>query len=121
MGISENIKEIRRKYSLTQQQLGEIAGVSDKAVSTWESGTAEPRMGAIQKIAEHFNIPMSEIVDEQPARFRLSTEEQSLVQIYRALDSDGKKALSSYAVFLASSSSGSSEQYTERKHENQAG
>ena len=104
MGISENIKEIRRKYSLTQQQLGEIAGVSDKAVSTWESGTAEPRMGAIQRIAEHFHIPMSEIVDEQPARFRLTAGEQSLLMIYRSLDDDGKKALSTYADFLASSS-----------------
>ena len=66
MSISENIKRIRDRYSLTQQQLGEIAGVSDKAVSTWESGTAEPRMGAVQKIAEHFNIPMSAIVDDAP-------------------------------------------------------
>lgn len=104
MGISENIKEIRRRFSLTQQQLGEIAGVSDKAVSTWESGIAEPRMGAIQKIAEHFRIPMSEIVDEQPDRLRLTAAEQSILQIYRALDDDGKKALSKYAEFLAASS-----------------
>lgn len=64
MTIAENIKKIREQYGLTQAELGEIAGVSDKAVSTWENGTAEPRMGAIQKIAEHFNITKGSIVDD---------------------------------------------------------
>lgn len=64
MTIAENIKKIREQYGLTQAELGEIAGVSDKAVSTWENGTAEPRMGAIQKIAEHFGITKGSIVDD---------------------------------------------------------
>ena len=33
MGISENIKILREKYGLSQKELGQIAGVSDKAVS----------------------------------------------------------------------------------------
>lgn len=49
MGIKENIKLLREKYNLSQKDLALIAGVSDKAVSTWESGAKEPRMGAIQK------------------------------------------------------------------------
>ena len=65
MSISENIKALREKYNLTQAELGEIAGVSDKAVSTWENGTAEPRMGAIQKIAEHFGITKASLVAEE--------------------------------------------------------
>lgn len=65
MTIAENIKKIREQYGLTQAELGEIAGVSDKAVSTWENGTAEPRMGAIQKIAEHFGITKGSIVDDK--------------------------------------------------------
>lgn len=63
MSISDNIKKIREDYNLTQQQLGAIAGVSDKAVSKWELGTAEPRMGAVQKISDHFGIPKSRIID----------------------------------------------------------
>ena len=67
MTIAENNKKIREQYGLTQAELGDIAGVSDKAVSTWENGTAEPRMGAIQKIATHFNITKGAIVDDVPA------------------------------------------------------
>ena len=63
MSIAENIKKIRERYDLTQDELGEIAGVSGGAVSTWERGTAEPRMGAVQKIADYLNISKADIVD----------------------------------------------------------
>lgn len=64
MGISENIKLLREQYGLSQKELGQIAGVSDKAVSTWEQGLKEPRMGAIQKIADHFGIQKSNIIED---------------------------------------------------------
>lgn len=64
MGISENIKLLREQYGLSQKELGQIAGVSDKAVSTWEQGMKEPRMGAIQKIADHFGIQKSNIIED---------------------------------------------------------
>lgn len=65
MSIGENIKKLREKYNLSQKELGEIAGVSDKAVSTWENGLKEPRMGAIQKIADHFGILKSDIIEDR--------------------------------------------------------
>lgn len=64
MSIGKNIKKLRLKHDLTQAELGKIAGVSDKAVWTWENGSAEPRMGAIQRIADYFNIRKSEILDD---------------------------------------------------------
>lgn len=64
MSISDNIKKLRVEYNLTQADLGKIAGVSDKAVWTWENGFAKPRMGAIQKIADYFNIKKSVIIDD---------------------------------------------------------
>lgn len=64
MSISKNIKELRNKFDLSQKDLAEIAGVSDKAVSTWENGSKEPRMGAIQKIADHFGLLKSNLIEE---------------------------------------------------------
>ncbi|MGR5966683.1 LexA family protein [Bacillus cereus] len=65
MSIGKNIKKLRDKHNLSQKEFGEIAGVSDKAVSTWEKGLKEPRMGAIQKIADHFGILKSDIIEDQ--------------------------------------------------------
>ena len=72
MSIAENIKKLREKHNMTQAVFGEMSGVSDKAVSTWENGTAEPRLGAIQKIAQYFNISKGSIIeDEAPSPFGL--------------------------------------------------
>ena len=65
MGIAENIKRLRLEYGLSQSEFGKIAGVSDKAVSTWENGTKTPRMGAIQRIADHFGVPKSHIIEDE--------------------------------------------------------
>lgn len=70
MTLGRNIKKLRVAHGLTQAELGKIAGVSDKAVSTWENGTAEPRMGAIQKMAEYFRISKAEIIEGAPAKSR---------------------------------------------------
>ena len=66
MSIAENIKRIRAEHGLSQAELGKIAGVSDKAVSTWELGLKTPRMGAVEKMANYFGITKSAIVDDAP-------------------------------------------------------
>jgi transcriptional regulator with XRE-family HTH domain len=64
VGISENIKILRDRYHLTQDELAEIAGVTNKAVSTWETGAKEPRMGPIERIARHFGIKKSNLIED---------------------------------------------------------
>lgn len=64
MGIRENIIELRKRKHITQEELAKIAGVSRGAVSQWEGGFSEPRMGAIQNIADHFGISKSDIIED---------------------------------------------------------
>ena len=64
MPIGENIKRLRIIHGLSQKELAQIAGVSDKAVSTWENGTKEPRMGAVQKIADYFGLKKSNLIED---------------------------------------------------------
>ena len=97
MGIAEKIKFIRDHYHLKQSDLGKIAGVSDKAVWTWENGTAEPRMGAIQKIADHFGIPKSAIVDDESTNLTVDALEKEMKLYYLALNIEGREKLCDYA------------------------
>jgi transcriptional regulator with XRE-family HTH domain len=64
VSISENIKKLRERYGLTQQDLADIAGVTNRAVSAWETGQKEPRMGAIEKIANRFGLKKSNLIEE---------------------------------------------------------
>lgn len=94
MSIADNIKKLRESHNLTQAQFGEIAGVSDKAVSTWENGTAEPRMGAIQKISQYFNISKGSLIDDAvpsssaPQVPDLTSSEIQIVKKLHKLDND---------------------------------
>lgn len=68
MSIADNIRRIRSASGLNQEEFGKIAGVSSMAVSQWENGRAVPRMGAVQKIADHFHISKGEVIDEKTDR-----------------------------------------------------
>lgn len=102
MAISENIKLLREKYRLSQKDLALIAGVSDKAVSTWERGLKEPRMGAIQKIADHFGIKKSNLIEDggiasistlTSTNNSFTPEEINIIKKYRRLTPEGKKTV----------------------------
>lgn len=71
MGIASNIKRIREDNDLTQEELGKIAGVSSMAVSQWENSRAVPRMGAVERIANHFGISKGEVIDEDSSVRRI--------------------------------------------------
>lgn len=92
MSIGKNIKRLREQHGLTQAELGKIAGVTDKAVSTWENGSADPRMGAVQKMADYFGVKKSDILDDNDSSsvFDLSSDEQRLLLMFRSLNSLGK-------------------------------
>lgn len=52
INIGNNIKELRMKKKMTQQELGDKLYVSDKTVSSWESGRTEPDINIISEIAK---------------------------------------------------------------------
>lgn len=65
MSIAENLRRIRAESGLTQEEFGRVAGVSAMAVSQWENGRAVPRMGAVQRIADHFGVSKGTVIDEE--------------------------------------------------------
>lgn len=64
MTIGENIKRLREAQGMTQAQLADVLGITDKAVSTWENNVKTPRMGTIQKLADFFGVPKSRIIED---------------------------------------------------------
>lgn len=80
MSIATNIKELRLKHNLSQKEFAKIAGVSDKAVSTWENGTKEPRMGTIQKIADYFGLKKSDIIEDKDILPELTAKDEREIE-----------------------------------------
>ncbi|MEA4922947.1 MAG: helix-turn-helix domain-containing protein [Eubacteriaceae bacterium] len=56
------IKELREKQHMTQSGLAEKIGVSDKAVSKWETGKGLPDITLIEPLAEALGISVMELL-----------------------------------------------------------
>lgn len=64
MLIGDKIRELRAKKGISQQELAQIVGVSDQAISAWENNRKKPRMGAVEKLAAYFNVPKSYLIED---------------------------------------------------------
>lgn len=95
------IKELRLQHSMTQLEIAKIACVSDRAVSAWERGLKEPRMGAIQRLADYFGLKNSDFIDGHADTSKLYTnEEKQLVDDFRGLSPEGQRDLLKYMRML---------------------
>jgi transcriptional regulator with XRE-family HTH domain len=59
--IGKNIKQLRRKNHLTQRALAYQLGVSEQAVSKWETGKSYPDLFLLPAIAGIFEIRIDEL------------------------------------------------------------
>ena len=71
MELKANIKRLREDRGLTQEELAKALGVTRPAVTQWETGWSQPRMGMVEKIAEFFGVSKSEII-EGPSREQIT-------------------------------------------------
>ncbi|MDR0862310.1 MAG: helix-turn-helix domain-containing protein [Oscillospiraceae bacterium] len=54
--MGQTIKRLRRERDWTQEQLAELIGVSDKAISKWESGAGMPDISQVMPLASVFGV-----------------------------------------------------------------
>ena len=59
---SATIRTLREKKKLTQKELADLIGVSDKAVSKWESKRGLPDISLLEPLAGALNISVAELL-----------------------------------------------------------
>ena len=86
IAIGNFIERKRKEQNLTQAQLAEKLGVSNKTVSKWENGKCMPDYGVIQPLCTELGVTVSELMDgEEQAQdsIRAYDDEQILDLIKR--------------------------------------
>lgn len=63
--FSEQLKQLRNQHNVTQAQLAEAIGVTDRACRRYESGENEPTLSVLQAIADYFNISLDYLVGRE--------------------------------------------------------
>lgn len=57
------LRELRIERRLSQRQLGEVFGVCNQTISFWESGSREPDLDMLCKIADYFEVSCDFLLD----------------------------------------------------------
>ena len=60
--IGKFIATLRKANGYTQEELGEILGVSNKTISSWENGNSSPDLSLLPIIADLFNVTCDELI-----------------------------------------------------------
>ena len=53
---------LRKKLGLTQQTLAALTGLSRSTIVNFETGKREPRLGALERIADALGVSVSELI-----------------------------------------------------------
>lgn len=60
--IGSFLKELRKENNMTQEQLGERIGVTNKTVSRWETGNYMPPVESLILLSDIYGISINEIL-----------------------------------------------------------
>ena len=65
--IAQNIKALRQSRNLTQEQLARLAGIPRATWANLESGSANPTITVLARIAAALRVPLEEIISPPKA------------------------------------------------------
>lgn len=82
---NDKIKELRKKYSMSQKQLAKTLGVSDRAISKWELGLSNPSSKNMFQLSKIFNVPVEYFINS-PVEQKITRQSigmESLTELYK--------------------------------------
>ena len=103
--IGRFIAECRKKSNLTQMQLAEKLGITDKAVSKWERGVAMPDTSIMLELSEILGISVNELLSGEKINMENNNQknEQLFLDMAKELEEKNKTIWSSmWAIIIVS-------------------
>ena len=94
--IGSYIARKRKEQNLTQEQLAEQLGVSNKTISKWENGKCMPDYSIIQTLCEALHVTLPELMDGEDAAedsVRVYDDEQILDLLRRTQELERQKGV----------------------------
>ena len=101
--IGKFIAERRKKAALTQMQLAEKLGITDKAISKWERGVAMPDTSVMLELCAILGISVNELLSGEKTDMEHGSEknEQLLLDMAKEIEYKNKTIWASMWAILA--------------------
>lgn len=100
--IGRFIAESRKKVKLTQMQLAEKLGITDKAISKWETGKSMPDTAIMLQLCDIFEISVNELLSGEKISMENTNQknEQLLLDMSKELERKNKTVWTSMWVIM---------------------
>lgn len=85
MDIGEQIKEHRKHGGWTQKELAERLNVSDKTISSWETGRTYPELTLLVELSELFNVSLDSLLRGDVKVVKKIDKDIRLKKVYRTI------------------------------------
>lgn len=94
------IQEMRKSKNLTQRQLAEKLGLSDKTISKWETGCGLPEVGIMPELCSILGISVNELLAGQKLDEKqyFSKAEETIINLIKEKNEAKKKLILSILV-----------------------
>ena len=103
MATGKFISQKRKEKSLTQEQLAEKLGVSNKTVSKWETGKCMPDYSVVKTLCDELEITVAELMDGEKSEeksVRTYDEEQIMDLLKKTQNLEKQKELLYGILFI---------------------
>ncbi len=96
MKIGAYLKDLRKEKNLTQEQIAEKFGVSQRSVSRWENGYTMPDISILIELADYYDVDLREILNgERKANNMDADLKETLVMVADYTNEEKKKLVGS--------------------------
>lgn len=85
------IAEKRREKNLTQEQLAQRLGVSNKTVSKWENGRNMPDYSVVEQLCKELDISIRELIEGKESNIPGEQDEEKFQLLLYKLEQNEKK------------------------------
>jgi len=83
MELNEQLRKYRKQESLTQKQLAQKLNVSDKTVSSWETGRTYPDISLLINLGSILNISLDEFLKGDSETVEKIDKDLKLTKVYK--------------------------------------
>ena len=77
--IGQFLRECRKEKGITQEQLAEMLGVTNRSVSRWENGSNLPDLDILIEMADYYDVELRELLDGERKSEKMNKELEETV------------------------------------------
>ena len=67
MSLADKLKELRKNFCMTQDDIAELLDMSRTTFSKYENGAANPPLSVLRKLSAIYNVPIEYLIHDEPS------------------------------------------------------